>query len=209
MRLIGHQKSRRRSPGQALVEFALVIPLFITLFVAICEFTFMFSAYVSMSFASHDGAQLAATLGATGGADAAVVNRINTDVMSPADPKRIVKIDIFWVDTTSTDGSPVGGWAGNNINTWTYDGGSHVYTLAGGGSVTLPFAETTNGYPEANRCNVNLGTGCASGHHTVDTIGVRITYQHVWVTPFPNFVGGGSTGPLIQQTTIMRLEPIQ
>jgi hypothetical protein len=190
------------------VEFALVIPIFLTVFVAICEFTFLFSSYVSIGFASHDGDQLAATLGNTAGADVAVINRINTDVMTPADPKRIVKVDIFWVDTSSASGAPVGGWGGS-VNTWTYDGGAHLYTLPGGGPVTLPFTQTTNGYPEANRCNINLGTGCALGHNTVDTIGVRITYQHQWVTPFPNFIGGGPVGPTMQSINLMRLEPIQ
>jgi len=209
MRLIGSPgRRRRRSHGQALVEFALVIPLFLTIFVAICEFTFMFSAYVSMGFASHDGSQIAATLGNTGGADAAVVNRINNDVMSPADPRRIVKIDIYWVDTSTNDGSPVGGWAGH-VNTWTWDGGAHSNTLPDGTIVSLPFTRTTNGYAETDRCNVNQGIGCVSGHNTVDTIGVRITYKHTWITPFPNFIGGGSTGPTITSINIMRLEPVR
>jgi hypothetical protein len=208
MRLMRSPGRRRRSPGQALVEFALVIPLFITLFVAICEFTFMFTAYVSMSFASHDGSQVAATLGATIGADSAILDRIDQDVMSPADPRRIVKVDIYWVNTGSADASPVGGWGGS-VNTWTFDGAAHPYTLPSGLVVTIPFSQTTNGYREQDRCNVNLGIGCAPGHSTVDTIGVRITYQHLWITPFPSFVGGGPTGPLMTTINVMRLEPVR
>jgi hypothetical protein len=192
------------------VEFALVIPLFLTIFIAICEFSFLFTAYVSINFASHDGSQLAASLGNTGNADHAVLNRINQDVMVPADPNRIVSVDIYWVDTTTSNAAPVGGWSGS-VDTWTYDGGSHLMTLPGGATVTLPYVQTRSGYPESERCNVNLGLGCdtANGHNTVDTIGVRITYKHSWITPFPSFVGGGPNGPTMQAINVMRLEPIQ
>ena len=60
---------RRRSNGQALVEFTLVIPIFLTLFVAITEFSFMFTSFVELNYASHDAAQVAATYGNTSGTD--------------------------------------------------------------------------------------------------------------------------------------------
>jgi Flp pilus assembly protein TadG len=54
MQLLGHPLRRRRSRGQALVEFALIIPIFMTLVVAIAEFSVLFTSYTSLGFASHD-----------------------------------------------------------------------------------------------------------------------------------------------------------
>lgn len=205
MRLIGRPARRRRSPGQALVEFALVIPLFLIVFVSICEFTFLFSSYVSMSFASHDAVQLAATYGDTVGSDCAVLERIDKDVMTPADPKKIKSVDIYWVDITSANASPKAGYE----NIYSYDGGAHQCTKPDGTIITVPFTgPAPNGYPESIRCNVNKGIGCQPGHGAVDTIAVKIAYQYAWITPFPQMIGGGGNGPLITAINSMRLEPV-
>jgi len=37
---------------------------------------------------------------------------------------------------------------------------------------------------------------------------VTITYQYKWITPLPGLVGLGSA-PLIVQTSVSRLEPVQ
>jgi len=206
MRLVGRPAKRHRSRGQALVEFALVIPLFLVIVVAIAEFSFLFTSYVSIGFATHDASQIAATLGNTPGADIAVLQRIDNDVMVPANPNQIKEVDIYQVDTTSNNGSPLG----SRINTWTYDGGSHAYTLPDGSTVNLPFTRTTNGYPELGRCNVNKGVGCTTfGQTTVDTIAVKIVYQYVWITPFPALVGASTTGPVLSSINVMRLEPVR
>jgi hypothetical protein len=197
-------KKRRRSRGQALVEFALVIPIFLTVFVAIAEFSFLFTSYISVNYASHDAAQLAATLGNTAGADAAVLQRVNVDINVPANPKQIKAVDIYWVNINSGNAAPVGGAE----TIYTYDGGAHAFVLPSGATVYLPFVRTSNGYPEASRCNVNMGVGCQSGHTTVDTVGVKITYQYKWITPFPHLVGGSSFGPLLTSINMMRLEPV-
>ncbi|MGD0247817.1 MAG: TadE/TadG family type IV pilus assembly protein [Candidatus Limnocylindrales bacterium] len=207
MRLIGRPARRhRRSPGQALVEFTLVIPLFLVIVISIAEFSFLFTSYVSIGYATHDASQMAATLGNTPGADAAILQRIDNDVMVPANPQQIKEVDIYQVDTTSNNGSPMG----SRINTWTYDGGSHAQTLPDGSTVYLPFTRTANGYPEGGRCNVNMGVGCTMfGQTTVDTIAVKIVYQYVWITPFPALVGGSTTGPVLSSINVMRLEPVR
>ena len=204
MRLIGSPERRRRSRGQALVEFALVIPIFMLIVVAIAEFSFLFTSYVSIGYASHDASQVAATLGNTPGADAAILQRIDNDVNTPADPNRIKEVDIYWVDTSSNNGSPVGG----AVTTYTY-GGTHSFTLPDLSTISLPFTQTANGYPEASRCDVNKGVGCVSGHTTVDTIAVKIVYQYVWITPFPQLINGSATGPVLTSINVMRLEPVR
>ncbi len=208
MRLVGGLRRRRRAQrGQALVEFSLVLMTFMTAFVSLVEFSFAFTAWASIGYASHDAAQMAATYGNTAGADCAVLERIDGDIGAPANRTLITTVDIYLVDT-STNGNPVGG----KENIWTYDGGHHDCNKPDGTLIQIPFTigGAALGYPESDRCNVNQGIGCPSGRLTVDTIGVKITYQYQWMTPFPKLVGGVmGPGPTLTQTTIMRLEPVR
>jgi hypothetical protein len=191
----------RRSRGQSLVEFALVIPIFITLVVAIAEFAFLFGTFLSASFTSRDGVQVAAEMGNSTCADEVVLQRIEQDITAPADATKILSVDIFWSDNA---GNPIG----SAINTWTRTGSSQC-TLPSNTIITIPYQRTANGYPLANRCNVLSAVGCASGHTSIDTIGVKITYQYSWITPLPQFVGGSGTGMQIVQSNMMRMEPVK
>jgi Flp pilus assembly protein TadG len=64
---------RRRSPGQSLVEFALVIPLFLLLFMAIVDFGSAVFTYNSLTNAAREGARLA------------IVNQDTTSVVQRAE----------------------------------------------------------------------------------------------------------------------------
>ena len=215
MRLIGHPLRRhRRSRGQALAEFAMIIPIFLTIFVAITEFSFMFTSYIDIGYASRDAGEVAAADGNTVGSDCAVIQRINNDIGTPANPAQVTEIDIYWVNTAAGNGSAVSG----AVTTYTYDGADHTCTLPNGTTIYHhPFkGPAPDGYTETTRCNVNLGIGClptnGTTHNTVDTIAVKISYQYKWITPFPGLIfgaGGAGTGPLMSSTSIMRLEPIR
>src|SRR5438552_2849127 len=71
-----------------------------------------------------------------------------------------------------------------------------------GDTVTVPYTLTTAGYVESTRCSTLAG--CGGSHATVDTIGVRVTYQHFWATSFVRFAGNSVT---FTETTILRAEP--
>jgi hypothetical protein len=183
----------------------MIIPIFLTVFFSIVEFSFLYTSFLSVGFASHDAAQLAATYGNTTGTDAAILQRIDNDISTPANPTKIDQVDIFWVDTSTRDATPMAG----KETIYKYDGGHHTFTLPDNSTIDLPFSQTQNGYPEAKRCNVNGGgLTCKFGQTTVDTIGVKITYQYTWVTPFPALIGGSGNGPMLTQINIMRLEPV-
>ena len=151
--------------------------------------------------------QLAASYGNTNGADAAILQRITNDIMTPANAAKIKTVDIFWVDTSTPNAAP------KAEEIYTYTGVSTAFTLPDRTTIIyLPFANpaTTDNYPYTQRCNINNPTTatCPAGHGTVDTIGVKITYQYTWITPFPALIGGSGNGPLITQINIMRLEPV-
>lgn len=191
----------RRSRGQSLVEFALVIPIFITLVVAIAEFAFLFATFLSASFTSRDAVQVAAEMGGNPCSDHVILQRIEGDITGPADKTKITGVDIFWSDSA-------GNVKAGAVNTWVR-GGSSSCTLPSTTVITVPYHQTSNSYPLADRCNVISAADCASGHTTIDTIGVKITYQYTWITPLPGLIGGSGTGMQIVQSNMMRLEPVK
>lgn len=83
---IGRELKKRR--GQAIVEFALVLPVFVLLLVGIMEFGLLFHQYMVVTAASREGARAAAVGGtdvevkAVAGAAAASVDKgqLNTTV---------------------------------------------------------------------------------------------------------------------------------
>ena len=70
-------RSRRRR-GQALVEFALVVPLFLLLLAAMIDFGLGLNASISVSNAAREGARL----GAVDAISADIVSRVNS-MMAP------------------------------------------------------------------------------------------------------------------------------
>ena len=89
----GRRASRpgHRSRGQTLVEFALVFPLFFTLFMGVVEFSFTFNAILSVTFASRNAALAAAEAGNADGADCVVLSGIENDIGAPADHARVIE----------------------------------------------------------------------------------------------------------------------
>lgn len=63
----------KRKQGQAIVEFALVLPVFILILVGIMEFGLVFHQYLVVTSASREGARVAAL----GGTDAEVGTMVN------------------------------------------------------------------------------------------------------------------------------------
>ena len=106
-------QGRRRHPGQALVEFALVIPIFLVLVVAIAEFAFLLTVKTGITFASEDATQYAAELGNAADADCYILQLIESDIQAPVDRSRIQSVSIFWTDL---NGSNLG------ADTWTRTG---------------------------------------------------------------------------------------
>ena len=56
----------------------------------------------------------------------------------------------------------------------------------------------------ASRCSTR--SGCA-GHVGLDTVGVKVTYNYTYHTPYGTFLGG--TGWNLQRSSEMRVEPYQ
>lgn len=197
MRLVGDPlRRRRRSRGQALVEFALVIPIFLVVVVAIAEFAFLLTVKTGITYASQDATAMASALGDSPDADVYILQQIERDLQAPVDKAKIVSVSIFWTDLNGTN---------KGANTFERRGSMSN----DGGTVTVPYTQTGFGYPVDNRCNIISGTGCATGHSGVDWIGVTLTYTYSWVTLLPSLIGLSNSPPTFVETHTSRLEPIQ
>jgi len=179
--------------GQALIEFALTLPIFLLLIFGLVEVGFLYNAAVSVNFVSRVAALLAAEGGRTEGSDCMVLSVIERDLLSPATSSRISTVEIYWSDAN-------GDQISSSVNVYTRTG-SLTCTYASG-SITVPYTLSTERYPAAQRCDVLAG--CGGGHDTVDDIGVRITYAHQWVTRFGQTIAGSIT---FRRSTAVRMEP--
>jgi Flp pilus assembly protein TadG len=189
-------RARTRERGQALVEFSLILPLFLTIMLAIVEFGFAFNGVLAVNFASRNAALTAAEGGDADGTDCLILRAVESDVTAPADRARIGRVEVFRSDK---NGDRIG-------DATVYSrGGSTSCDFAGGLTVTVPYTLVADGYPEADRCNTLAG--CEDGR-TLDLVGVAITYTHVWVTPLRNFVGGNPGGFTFDRSNATRMEPV-
>ncbi len=196
MRLIGHPlRSHRRSRGQALVEFSLVLLPFMVIIVALIEFSFLLTTKIGVTDAAQDAVQLASELGTDQSSDFQVLQLIQKDVSTPLNPTQIVSVEIF-----NSDANGIA-----NTGEDKYVPGAPYYQNPSNTAQTVPFKQISTGYLPSARCNTVASSVCGG----VDFIGVIITYQYSWVTPLPNLVGLGSSPPTFVQSSVSRMEPIQ
>jgi hypothetical protein len=195
-----------RQAGQGLVEFALVLPILMILFMGLMELALALNATIATNRASQNGGHLAAVLGNQLGADCLILREIEEDIAAPNDPSKIQEVVI---DRRAM--------AGNDA----YPGEKQRYLRSGQQTCTLPDNTTVvvpytlqlppGGYAEAQRCSALNGcTSLNPPRSTVDNIGVSVKYRHLWATPLNsilNVFAGGDTGWTFTQTNIFRMEP--
>lgn len=117
----------RRSRGQALVEFALISPIFFLLFFGVIEFSIINASIGVYNFAAKDAARLGAIRGPTdANIDQEMVSLIASRVTGLA-AAHILKIEIFRSDETG---------AYNSALEDAYDGQGNLI-----GSATWPYSQ--------------------------------------------------------------------
>jgi Flp pilus assembly protein TadG len=189
---------RHRQRGQSLVEFALIIPIFLLLFIALIEFSLVFNAVLAINFASREASLIGAEAGNASDADCVILDAVETAVGPPAAPTLITGVKIYQANRA---GTAIPG----KVNAYTRTGET-VCTYPDGQVLRVPYTRVGSaGYPEANRCNVLAGCG---GSTTVDQIGVEVTYQYSWHTPMYTLLGWSSTGYTLVKSNAMRMEPV-
>lgn len=187
-----------RGAGQALAEFALVVPLFILLLLAVIEFALVLHAVLVLNFATREASLIAAEAGSAADADCLILQALDSSVDAPASAAQIQQVRIYRADRA---GVPIPG----DVTTYVR-GGATSCTLAGGVTVTLPYAVAGGaGYPPAERCNILAG--CGGTQSSIDQIGVEATYRYQVHTPIASlFTSAGFS--LHVKGNVMRMEPV-
>lgn len=200
-------RGRRRAThggrrGQSLVEFALVLPIFILVIIAFIEFAFAFSTLNTLNFVARDIAQYAAEAGDAQGADCSTLNLLENELSASSSPTGLSTVLIYWSDG---NGAVVGGAVNQYSRT-----GSLTCTDVNGVSLTLPYTAVSTTYVDTTRCTVLLGCPsppAAVNHPTLDTIGVKLTYTYNWKTPLATLLTFTSA-PVFTSTQQVRMEPV-
>src|SRR2546428_7172483 len=152
---------RGEEHGQALVEFALLLPLLLLLIVGIIEFSFVWNSRNTVLFASRDGSMLAAEGGSLLGTDCLVLDRIERDIVSPASAIKLQQVEIYWADKN-------GGQIGSNHNV--YDRSGSPTCEFSGTTIPGPYTVPTSGYLEVGPRGGPAGCG-RGGNHRGDVRG--------------------------------------
>ncbi len=172
------------SRGQAMVEFVLILPLFLIILMGMLEFGIAFDHRTAMAYAVREGARVGASLGNGGsqssGVDPAIVAAVQRGLTDPILIENITSIEIY---QASSSGQPITGKIDQ------YD----RYGILVG----------TAGWPATSRT-----PGSAN-----DSIGVRVVYDFHPATPLGSllglFINGNPPYTSIRMTdsSVMRLEP--
>ena len=196
--------------GQALVEFALVILVFMMVFMGIFEFGLAFNAFVGVNRASQYAALSASVLGRRENADCQILDEIELDVTPPINRANIIQVEI---QRTSLSGPATPLQHIRYVRT----GVMRPCTRADGRVAYIPYDGGTSPlappYPWNERCaTLNGCLALGADRTTVDNIGVAVRYRHDWVTPLAAIITslpGGASGWTFVQRNIFRMEPVQ
>ena len=176
---------RSSEAGQSLVEFALVVPIFILLMMGVLEYGFLYNNILTVQYAARQGVSAAAQAGGVDGADCSILKAVERALTAPIDKTRVSSVLIYKSDA---NGDPVPGVA----NQYTRSG-----TLDCPGSETEPYTLIgSEGYLQADRHDA-LADG-------LDVVGVRIGYLYSGITP----MGAGRTWA-VSDGASLRMEPKQ
>ena len=206
MTAVARADRRRGQRGQGLVELALIVPVFTLLLLGMLEFGLAFNHYMTLEYATREGARVASALNNGGSSnclaggvdiyaiDEQTVAAVQRLLKSPGSP--VTLADVSEVRTYRANA--VGEQIGSQANVWTY-------SAAGGPLVDgarLDFRRTSAGWPVCGRDNSTPNP---------DSVGVRVYYTYRLSTPLGaimRMLGGNhaSTITIVDQT-VMALNP--
>ncbi len=190
------RRSHAGQRGQGMVEFAIIVPVFLLLLMGMLEFGFVFTHHLTLEYATREGARAGSAL-SDGGGDSTVCASIDQDIIdavtkvlkSPGSPivghPNDVTSIVIWQANSS--GNPIAG----TTNTWNNKGdGSFTFTPPGS-PVWTPC--TRDAIPPS------------------DSIGVSLTYTYTMITPLgaiEKFFGPPGPASLqMTDKTVMSLNP--
>ena len=192
--------------GQALVEMAIILPLFLILVLGTLEFGIAFDHNLTLEYATREGARAGSALANGGGpitcspasaASLAVDNQIIAAVErvlvsdgSPIKLANVTEIHIFKVLPGNTSGVEASGL----VNKWLYAPGQGP--IVDGKTLDFKKDVTTQGWPACTRFN---------GQPNPDSIGVSLRYNYNLQTSLGAFLS--VVNFQMRDHTVMALNP--
>jgi hypothetical protein len=192
---------RARSAGQGIAEFAIVIPLFMTLILGVLEGGVAMAVNIGINRAAQSAAHMASMAGNIDGADCLVLDEVEKSALPPTHKDRIQSVVVQLTDLS-----------GDYVlasNTWNRSGAT-TCVVADDLTLVVPYGKISESYPDTQRCNVLSGCPTMTPvRSTVDNIGVIVTYHHDWITPLGSAIPfpGSEAGWTFSQRNIFRMEP--
>jgi len=178
-------RAKNKERGAALIELAVVLPLLLALILGALDFGLAFMDRLTVRHAASQSARNGSALGADAAADLLILQGIEAGLAGAVDANVITRVLIYEADLN-------GDIQGNTYNQYVYDtafapcnwnpcpdpAGTPVYGNPSNwgdpsGISTCPGGTTPN------RDNVLDSGGPCAG---VATLGVRICYNHTWLT---------------------------
>jgi hypothetical protein len=196
-----------REQGQGLVEFAMVVPVFLLILLGLLEFGFVFDQQLTLEYGTREGARSGAAFGAGNGAtgtlpcqdvDKNIIAAVQRVLKGTGSRVTLAGSTVIKIYKSTSSGDVSGG----SVNTWNYTPGA-------GPSVdgqALDFSPTSVNW---NACAPRKTVGTVGS--PPDSLGVSINYTYELVTPLAAIMGFfGPDGPAtlpISDRTIMALNP--
>jgi hypothetical protein len=200
---------RERQRGQGLVEFSIVVPLFVMLLLGMLEFGFAFDHNLTLGYATREGARVGSALVNGGGplgcgvgqspnaatVDPQIIAAVERVLTSPGSAIRLDRVAEIRIYRATSSGDAFAGV----VNVWTYSPGGGP-TVDG---AALDFSPSSLGWSACSRTNAQPSP---------QSIGVSLHYRYDFVTALgavTRIVTGGTIGPTldIRDRSVMQFNP--
>jgi hypothetical protein len=192
---------RGSSDGQALIEFTVIVPVFMLLMTGLLEFGMVFAHHLTLEYGTREGARTGAAL-ANGDGDTTVCATIDPSIVAavervlkaPGSPVVLSDVSQISIWRSNASGQAVAG----ALNLWKYTGPGTGPLVDG---VKLSFSPASEPWSACSRIKGPNG----------DSVGVSLTYRYQMITPLANIMGffGGPGAQSLQMDdeTVMALHP--
>lgn len=179
------RRGRHTESGATMLEFAIAAPVLVLLIVGLVEFGFGFLDFQAVAGATREGARVGSVFGTEANADDLILAAVGESL---GDMRGGSELEEVWVFKSNEAGDVVD--EVNAANKYVPDGG-------GGWSCLNPGACPWDPSTRLTDLSTSIGTV------NRDYLGVRVIFDHAWVTglmPFP--------APTWTDDTVMLLEPV-
>lgn len=197
-------RRRGRERGQALVEFAMLVPVFLLLLLGLLEFGFIFDQTMTLNYATREGARSGASFGngntttmPCADVDKNVIAAVQRVLKGPGSRLTLApSTEIVIYKATA------GGTSNGQENTWAYSPGNGP--LVDGQRLDF-VPPSVVGWTACGRITN------ATALIPPDSVGVSIRYTYQFVTPLAAVMGffgpNGASSLAISDRTVMALNP--